>query len=181
MLHIIYDDSDENELKYIQNPESFFDGVSMLVDLTEGVGPEAVKKIDHCKVIGPQVVMHEKGFSLSIRDLCGGTKTLLAMQTFPEAIFNASYCGDNCAEFILKMAEEKDITIVLQHHMKFPEPFKVHVVNTDEYCTTKGELALINYWYIYADNLKQYKWNVPFDAKKWKPNLRGMYERKYNL
>ena len=75
-------------------------------------------------------------------------------------IFNASYCGDNCAEFILKIAEEKDITIVLQHHMLLPELFKVHVVNTDEYCTERTQLARINYWYIYADDLKRYECSI---------------------
>lgn len=173
MLHIIYDDSEENENKYVQDPESFFNSISASADATKGIGPEAIKVIDHCEVLDSQVVRHEKGFSLSIRDLCGGTKTLLAMQQYPNVIFNASYCGDNCAEFILKIAEKQDIIIVLQHHMKFPEPFKIHVVNTDEYCTKRTELAAINYWYIYADDLKQYKWNVPFDFEKWDPFSEG--------
>lgn len=63
MLHIIYDDSEENEKKYVQNPEALFNHISMLIDLTEGIGPEAVKKIDHCEVIGSQLGIHEKGFS----------------------------------------------------------------------------------------------------------------------
>lgn len=101
------------------------------------------------------------------------------IQKFPEAIFDASDCGDNCAEFLLKMAEKQDITIVLQYHMQFPEPFKVHVVNTDQYCTERTQLARINYWYLYADDLKQYKWNVPFDVKDWNPDFRQMYLDKF--
>ena len=34
-------------------------------------------------------------------------------------IFNASVCGDNCAKWILKIAESKDLTINLRHIMEF--------------------------------------------------------------
>ena len=39
-------------------------------------------------------------------------------------IFNASVCGDNCAKWILKLGEQKDLTINLRHVMRFgKDPF----------------------------------------------------------
>lgn len=47
-------------------------------------------------------------------------------------IFNAA-CGDNCAKWILKIAEEKDLTINLRHIMDFgDEPFEAKILNTGE-------------------------------------------------
>ena len=37
----------------------------------------------------------------------------------PEHIFNASACGDNCASWILKIAQKKDLTIRLGYLMYF--------------------------------------------------------------
>ena len=45
--------------------------------------------------------------------LSGGVKTLILMQNDPDHIFNASASGNNCAQWILKLAEQKDITIRL--------------------------------------------------------------------
>lgn len=32
----------------------------------------------------------------------------------------ATACGDNCVKWILKIAENKDLTISLEHYMRFP-------------------------------------------------------------
>ena len=44
-------------------------------------------------------------------------------------VFNASNCGDNCAKWLLKLAEERDITVNLNHIMNFGKKFKVYVIN----------------------------------------------------
>ena len=45
-------------------------------------------------------------------------------------IFNANHCGDNCAKWILKIAEKKDITIYLGYMMKFEGDFDIKILNT---------------------------------------------------
>lgn len=32
-------------------------------------------------------------------------------------------CGDNCAKWIIEISKMKDITIVLEHYMSFPDKF----------------------------------------------------------
>ena len=55
-------------------------------------------------------------------------------------IFNASTCGNNCAKWILKIAENKDLTITLHNIMKFDqEPFAIHILNTDQVVHTFRE------------------------------------------
>ena len=51
---------------------------------------------------------------ISPRELSGGVKTLLLL-AFDNSgkIFNATACGDNCAKWILEIAENKDLTISL--------------------------------------------------------------------
>lgn len=50
-----------------------------------------------------------------------------------EKVFNASACGDNCAKWILKIGQEKDLTINLNHIMNFGEDsFEAKILNTGE-------------------------------------------------
>lgn len=57
-------------------------------------------------------------------------------------IFNASACGDNCAQWILKIAEEGDLTIRLGYMMNFGEDeFDIEVVNPGMTVHTMKELS----------------------------------------
>ena len=48
-----------------------------------------------------------------------------------EHIVNASYCGDNCAQWILRIAEKKDLTIRLGYLMDFgSKSIKARVANS---------------------------------------------------
>ena len=48
------------------------------------------------------------------RKSVGGVKTLILMKNMPQKVFNASTCGDNCAKWILNIAQNQDITINLR-------------------------------------------------------------------
>lgn len=81
--------------------------------------------------------------------LSGGVKTLILMKNEPEKIFNASTCGNNCAKWILKLAEEQDITINLRHLMDFGEgTFTIHILNTDQIVHSMKELVPIAGLYV---------------------------------
>lgn len=72
--------------------------------------------------------------SISPKELSGGVKTIMLI-LFDETgrIFNASVCGDNCAKWILKVAESKDLTINLRHIMEFgDDEFEMKILNTGE-------------------------------------------------
>lgn len=59
-------------------------------------------------------------------------------------IYNTSNCGDNCAKWLLKIAEEKDITVNLRHLMNFGEgKFNINILNTNEIVHSMKELVPI--------------------------------------
>ncbi|ADU24208.1 hypothetical protein Rumal_3774 (plasmid) [Ruminococcus albus 7 = DSM 20455] len=61
-----------------------------------------------------------------------------------DKIFNASACGDNCAEWLLEIGKKKDITVNLRHIMDFGEvSFDIHIQNTDQVVHSMKELIPI--------------------------------------
>ena len=67
-----------------------------------------------------------------------------AFKSDDNQVFNASTCGDNCAKWLLKMGEEKDITINLRHLMDFGEKeFTIYILNTDQIVHSMEELVMI--------------------------------------
>lgn len=62
----------------------------------------------------------------------------------PEKVFNASTCGNNCARWILKLAEKKDLTINLRHLMDFGDgEFEIRILNTNQVVHNRKELVSI--------------------------------------
>ena len=76
--------------------------------------------------------------------LSGGVKTLILVKFEKDKIFNASTCGDNCAKWLLKIAEQEDRTINLHHLMNFGEDFfSIRILNTDQIVHSMEELVSI--------------------------------------
>ena len=76
--------------------------------------------------------------------LSGGVKTLILVKFNTEKIFNASTCGDNCAKWLLKIAEQEDRTINLRHLMDFgSQPFEIRILNTNQIVHSMKELIPI--------------------------------------
>ena len=81
--------------------------------------------------------------------LSGGVKTVILIKNVPEKIFNASTCGDNCATWILKLSEQRNITINLRHIMNFGEgSFNIRISNTDTVVHSMKELVPIAGLYV---------------------------------
>ena len=72
-------------------------------------------------------------------------KTLILMAFDEEnRVFNASVCGDNCAKWILKIGETKELCINLRHIMDFGEgEFEIRIANTGEVVHNMREFVLI--------------------------------------
>ena len=92
---------------------------------------EMIKDVDKSEVVGPHLIQSPVLGPISTKELSGGVKTLILM-AFDETgkVFNASACGNNCAKWILKIAESKDLTINLRHVMDFGDgDFKARILN----------------------------------------------------
>ena len=94
--------------------------------------------VDKSVVLGEAVIDSPVLGKISPLGLSGGVKTLILIKNEPQNIFNASTCGDNCAKWILKIAEKQDTTINLRHLMDFgDEKFDICIVNTTDLSTSR--------------------------------------------
>ena len=103
-----------------------------------------IRDVDKSEVLGGGVIDSPVLGKIAPVSLSGGVKTLLLLENEPDKIFNASTCGDNCAKWILKMAEKQELTINLRHLMNFgKKPFKIRILNTDQIVHSMEELVPI--------------------------------------
>ena len=118
----------------IYYPPVYFDNQYEDEWITEPLTIEMIKDVDKSEVVSPHLIESPVLGPISVKEISGGVKTLILM-AFAETrkVFNASACGDNCAKWILKIAETKDLTINLRHIMDFgEEPFEAVILNTGE-------------------------------------------------
>ena len=131
--------------KAIYHPPVYFDNSYEDSWLVNPLGREMIEDVDRSHVISAHLIESSVLGPISPKALSGGVKTLLLL-AFDEsgAVFNASACGDNCALWILKIAEEKELTINLRHIMNFGEkPFSLEILNTHTVIHTMNEFVEI--------------------------------------
>ena len=137
MLNIYFGEMEES----IYNTSMYFDNTYEDNWITSDLAKEIIKDIDKSVVLGANCIQSEVLGQIPPTQLSGGTKTLLLIYNEPTEVFNASTCGDNCVKWILKIAEEKDITINIRHFMSFGEaPFNIKVLNNNEIVHSMKEL-----------------------------------------
>ena len=101
--------------------------------ITDPVAKEMILDIDKSTVLGSAVIDSPVLGKIAPTSLSGGVKTLILMRNEREKVFNASTCGDNCAKWILKLAEDEDLTINLRHLMNFGnKAFDICILNTNQ-------------------------------------------------
>ena len=112
--------------------------------ITDPFVKKMIKDVDQSIVLDSGVIDSPVLGKIPPTGLSGGVKTLILVKFEKNKIFNASTCGDNCAKWLLKIAESEDRTINLRHLMKFEvEPFDIRILNTNEIVHTMEELVSI--------------------------------------
>ena len=145
MLKIIYGEPAADN--YIFNPDAFFNNTYEDDWITEPLSVQMIKDVDGSDVIGPRVIDSPFLGAIPTERLSGGVKTLILMSKDQSHIFNASACGDNCAKWILHIADElknqgKDLLIRLGYLMDFgEEPFEIEISNLGKIVHNRKELA----------------------------------------
>ena len=115
-------------------PPVYFDNRYEDEWITEKLSVDMIKDVDQSVVVGPRLIDSPVLGPISVKELSGGVKTLILM-AFDDSgrVFNASACGDNCAKWILHIAEEKELTINLRHIMNFGKgEFEARILNTGD-------------------------------------------------
>ena len=111
--------------------------------ITDPLSVEMIQDVDHSKVIGKDMIESPVLGMISPLKLSGGVKTLMLVANDKKHIFYASTCGDNCAKWLLKIAENRKVVINLRHIMDFGEgKFKIRVLNNNKIVHNMLELVL---------------------------------------
>ena len=128
----------------IYNPAVYFKNTYEDEWIMDELSKEMILDVDKSVVISPRIIDNPVLGGITPRELSGGVKTLILIHRVPEKIFNASTCGDNCAKWILRMGEEKDITINLRHLINFgDDKFMLKILNTNQIVHSMEELVPI--------------------------------------
>ena len=110
--------------------------------LNDQLVKDMILDVDKSKVLSPYCIESPVLGQISPFMLSGGVKALILMCK-TEFIINASMCGDNCAKWILKIGENKDLDIDLEHIMFFkdidPNSFHAYFINEDIMLNSYGE------------------------------------------
>ena len=126
MLKIYFGDL-ENE---VYNPPVYFLNQYLDEWIVTDLSKEMILDVDRSTVISERIIDSPVLGAITPRELSGGVKTLILMAyDDSEFVFNASACGDNCAKWIRKIAEKKDLTITLHHIMHFEGDFEAEILN----------------------------------------------------
>ena len=140
MLSIYFGDLKDS----IYNTSSYFKFNYEKEWLTDPFVSEMIKDVDDSIVLGTGAIDSPVLGVIAPVSLSGGVKTLILIDKVTDKVFNASNCGDNCAKWILKIAEKKDITINLRHIMNFgKETFSAKILNDDVIVSSMDELIPI--------------------------------------
>ena len=145
MLNIYYGDMEEA----IYNTAIYFKNMYEESWITASLSREMIQDVDQSVVIDSGVIESPVMGKIPPVNLSGGVKTLILISNMPEKIFNASTCGDNCAKWILKIAEAQDVTINLRHLMDFgKDDFSIRILNTGQIVHNMKELIPIAGQYV---------------------------------
>ncbi len=126
----------------IYNTNVYFNNTYKDSWITKPLSVEMIKAVDKSDVIDGQTILSPVFGNMSPKKLSGGVKTLMLIAYDKSKIFNASTCGDNCAEWILKIAEKQKVVINLHHLMDFGKnDFKIKILNTGKTVRNMGELV----------------------------------------
>ena len=138
MLNVFFGDMPDA----IYNTNVFFNNTYKDSWITKPLSRQIIQSVDHSEVIDEKTISSPVFGNMSPKKLSGGVKTLLLIAYDKTRVFNASTCGDNCAEWILKIADERKVVINLRHLMDFGKgEFKIRVLNTGKIVKNMGDLV----------------------------------------
>ncbi len=127
----------------IYYPPVYFDNRYEDEWLTEELSVAMIRDVDHSEVVSAHLIESPVLGPISPKQISGGVKTLLLMAfDTSDKVFNTSACGDNCAKWILKISQTKDLTINLRHIMNFGDGnFEAKILNTGEIVHNMSEFV----------------------------------------
>ena len=126
-------------IEYLNDAPAYFDNVYEDEWLEDDLVKEMIRDVDHSEVLTPHIIESPVLGAITPRELSGGVKVLILMLKDDSFIYNMSNCGNNCAKWVLKLAEKKDLTVFLRHIMRFEGEFEIQIMNTGRIVHNRSE------------------------------------------
>lgn len=126
-------------IEYLNDAPAYFDNVYEDEWLEDDLVKEMIRDVDHSEVLTPHIIESSVLGAITPRELSGGVKVLILMLKDDSFIYNMSNCGNNCAKWVLKIAEKKDLTVFLRHIMRFEGEFEIQIMNTGRIVHNRSE------------------------------------------
>ena len=110
-------------VKYMEDAPAYFDNVYEDEWIEDTLVKAMIEDVDHSRVISAHNIESPVFGAITPQGLSGGVKVLILMLKDDSFVYNMSNCGDNCAKWILKIAETKtglpaNSQIFIQHVQK---------------------------------------------------------------
>lgn len=125
--------------EYVTDAPSYFDNVYEDEWIEDEFVKEMIQDVDHSTVVSAHVIESPVFGAITPKDLSGGVKVLILMLKDDSFIYNLSNCGNNCAKWVLKIAEKKDLTVYLQHIIRFEGEFEITIMNSGKIVRNPAE------------------------------------------
>lgn len=111
---------------------------------------EMVLAVDQSEVRSALVIDSPVLGPIPPEKLSGGLQTLIMIYEKPSLIFDATSCGENCAEWLLKIGNQKNVTVCLNYAMPFraAEPFDLMILNENRVVHTFRDYVSVAIRYV---------------------------------
>lgn len=129
-------------IEYIEDAPSYFDNVYEDEWIEDEFVKAMIQDVDNSRVVSAHIIESPVLGAITPKELSGGVKVLILMLKDDTFIYNMSNCGDNCAKWILKIAEKKDLTVYLQHIIRFEGKFEIQIMNTGKIVRNQKEYVI---------------------------------------
>lgn len=127
---------------YMEDAPSYFDNVYEDEWIEDDFVKEMIADVDKSTVVSAHVIESPVFGAITPQGLSGGVKVLILMLKDDSFVYNMSNCGNSCAKWILKIAEQKDLTVYLQHILRFEGDFEIQIMNTGKIVHNTQEYVL---------------------------------------
>lgn len=135
MVKVYFELSDDKIIstsKYFNN--SYTD------DWLDDWAKKVISQVDRSTLISSGLVDSPVLGPITIREISGGAKALITMNSDNSVISNANSCGENCAELLAELSKKKDFSIYLAYPMDFNNyTFDMEITRTGKICHNAAE------------------------------------------
>ena len=129
-------------VSYMADAPSYFDNVYEDEWIEDPFVKEMIQDVDSSTVISAHIIESPILGPITPKELSGGVKVLILMLKDDSFVYNLTNCGNNCAKWVLKIAEQKDLTVYLQYMIRFEGEFEIQIMNTGKIVCNQKEYVL---------------------------------------